>query len=290
MEALYAVSAYKFLPLEALTTLKQRLQEEAQVLNLRGTVLLAAEGINCFFSGTKTQTQAYQTFISHTLGFGELPYKISPAIHQPFRRMIVKIRAHGEIVTMGIPSLKPDALTAPRISPEELKRWFDEGREFLLLDTRNDYELRIGAFKGTFHLNLDHFKQFPEAVNNLDPSFKKKTIVTCCTGGIRCEKAAPYMLSLGFKHVYQLDGGILGYFERCGGTHWEGDCFVFDHRVAVKPDLSESQIRQCFACREPLTLQEQADPRYVPGMACPYCAATPHARAVRRAQTQALKE
>ena len=264
------VSAYKFLNLSDLPTIKQQLLEKALELQLRGTILLSPEGINCFFAGTEENAIAYQYFISHTLGFGELPYKLSPSTHQPFRRMLVRIKK--EIIAMGVPSIRPYEYTSKRISPQELKQWYDEGRDFILLDTRNDYEIRLGTFENAMHLNIETFRQFPEAIENLDDSFKERVFVTTCTGGIRCEKAAPYMESIGFKHVYQLDGGMLRYLELCGGAHWEGECFVFDHRVALAPDLTETTTTQCYACREPLTPEEQKSPLYQVGESCPYCA------------------
>lgn len=263
------VSAYKFLELSDLPNLKARLLEKALELQLRGTILISHEGINCFFAGSELSTSAYQHFISDTLGFGELPYKLSPSSHQPFRRMLVRIKK--EIISMGIPSIQPQHYTSRRISVQELKQWYDEGRDFIMLDTRNDYEIRLGTFKNAMHLDIQSFRQFPEAVKNLDPSFKERIFVTSCTGGIRCEKAAPYMESVGFKHVYQLDGGMLRYLEHCGNAHWDGECFVFDHRVALSPDLSETKTTQCFACRQPLTPEEQQNSAYVFGKSCPYC-------------------
>jgi predicted sulfurtransferase len=267
------ISAYKFLPLTDLPDLKAALLEKAIELGLRGTVLLSPEGVNCFFAGTEEAVKGYQHFISVTLGLGELPYKESCSQYQPFKRMLVKIKK--EIISMGIPHIKPHEAPAPRLSAQQLKQWYDEGRDFILLDTRNDYEVRLGTFKNAMDLNIATFRDFPEAVANLDPAFKEKTFVTVCTGGIRCEKAAPLMLSLGFQHVYQLEGGMLRYFEECGGAHWEKECFVFDERVALNPNLQETTTVQCFACRSPLTPEEQKDVRYQIGLSCPYCIVMP---------------
>lgn len=264
------ISAYKFLNLSNLTDLRQVLLEKGLEWGLRGTILLSPEGINCFFSGSKEATEHYKHLISDTLGMGGLPYKASISNNQPFRRLLVRIKK--EIISMGISEIQPAQFTAPRISAETLKQWYDEKRDFILLDTRNDYESRLGTFENAMHLDIRTFRDFPEAVQNLDPLFKERTFVTICTGGIRCEKAGPYMLSIGFKHVYQLDGGILRYLEQCGNAHWVGECFVFDHRTALDPQLQETKTTQCFTCRAPLMPQEQEDPRYVLGESCPYCA------------------
>lgn len=264
------ISAYKFLELQDLPALKQVLLEKALEYKLRGTILLSNEGINTFFAGSREATESYKHLISHTLKMGELPYKESISGHQPFNRMLVKIKK--EIISMGVPEIQPHKFTAPRITAEELKQWYDEKRDFILLDTRNDYEVRLGTFENSMHLDIATFRDFPEAIDNLDPSFKEKIFVTTCTGGIRCEKAGPYMLSVGFKNVYQLDGGMLRYLEKCGGAHWQGECFVFDDRVAVDAQLQETQTTQCYACRSPLMPLEQQDLRYIPGKSCPYCA------------------
>ena len=264
------ISAYKFLELSDLPSLKEILLSKALEYNLRGTILLSHEGINCFFAGSREAVDQYKHLISNTLGMGELPYKESISSAQPFRRMLVRLKK--EIISMGVPEIQPHKFTAPRITAEELNQWYDEKRDFILLDTRNDYEVRLGTFENAMHLDIQTFRAFPEAIQNLDPSFKEKTFVTTCTGGIRCEKAGPYMLSIGFKNVYQLDGGMLRYLEKCGSAHWVGECFVFDHRTALDPNLQETKTTQCFTCRSPLLPAEQQDPRYVLGESCPYCA------------------
>ncbi|MDB6140791.1 MAG: rluA, partial [Verrucomicrobiaceae bacterium] len=161
--------------------------------------------------------------------------------------------------------------TTPRLSAKELKQWLDEGRPVTLLDTRNDYEVKLGTFRGAVTIGVDHFRDFPEAVRRLPEHLKAQPIVTFCTGGIRCEKAAPFMEREGFQHVYQLDGGILRYFEECGGDHYDGECFVFDQRVGVDPALRETESTQCFGCQTPLSAEDQLDPRYEAGRTCPYC-------------------
>jgi predicted sulfurtransferase len=147
----------------------------------------------------------------------------------------------------------------------------DEDEDIVVLDTRNDYETRVGAFDGAVELDIPSFRDFPDAIGSLPDEYKSKTLVMYCTGGIRCEKASAVMLKAGFEDVRQLEGGILGYFKECGGTHWSGDCFVFDQRVALDTHLNESKVVMCFRCREPLSIEEQESEKYVTAKHCPYC-------------------
>ena len=147
----------------------------------------------------------------------------------------------------------------------------DEGREVAIIDTRNDYEIRLGTFDNALNLNLKSFRAFPKAVESLPDSMKDIPVVMFCTGGIRCEKASVVMMDAGFSNVKQLKGGILGYFEEVGGDHWDGDCFVFDHRVALNSELEQTEVVQCFACRQPVTVEEQQSPEYVIEVSCPHC-------------------
>ncbi|MFN9914128.1 MAG: rhodanese-like domain-containing protein, partial [Pirellulaceae bacterium] len=152
-----------------------------------------------------------------------------------------------------------------------LKAWLDAGRPVTLLDTRNDYEVELGTFQQAIDLGIHHFRDFPQAAAAIPEEIKARPMVTFCTGGIRCEKAGPYLEQLGFREVYQLDGGILNYFERCGNSHYEGDCFVFDHRVAVTPELKPSGAKLCFACQAVLTADDLASEKYASGISCPHC-------------------
>ena len=164
--------------------------------------------------------------------------------------------------------------TGETIEPKAFKAMLDKGALVHVLDTRNDYELRLGTFDNAIDLNLETFRAFPEAIQNLPESMKDEPVVMFCTGGIRCEKASAIMVEAGFRNVKQLKGGILGYFEEVGGEHWNGDCFVFDQRVAVDASLQETDAVVCFACREPLTVEEQQSPDYVVGQSCSYCVQT----------------
>ncbi len=183
--------------------------------------------------------------------------------------MLVKIKK--EIIAFGVAGIDPANHPTPKLPARTLKQWLDEGRPVTLLDTRNDYEVRMGTFRGAVAARVRHFREFPGAVPRLRTELKEQPIVMFCTGGIRCEKAGPFMERAGFKNVHQLDGGILKYFEECGGAHYDGECFVFDRRVGVDPELRETKSVLCFHCQSPLTESEQSNPRYVPDISCPHC-------------------
>lgn len=265
------VSVYKFIDLDQnkLPELRDKLKKEALALNLKGTVLLALEGVNAFFSGRLEEVEAYKKVLNETFNVSDFPYKDSPSDTQPFTRMIVKIKK--EIITMGVPDVQPARFTGPRVKAKELKQWLDEGREVVFLDTRNDYEVALGTFQGALKMDLQTFRQFPKKVAELPEELKDKTLVTFCTGGIRCEKATAYMARQGFKNVYQLDGGILRYFEEVGGKYYDGSCFVFDYRVAVDPTLNRSGAVICYNCQMPVTVEEQKMESFKPNLSCPHC-------------------
>lgn len=202
-------------------------------------------------------------------GLADLQPKISSSASQPFARMLVKIKK--EIIAFGVEGIDPFKRPTPKLESRQLKQWMDEGRPLTLLDTRNNYEVKLGTFKNALPVGVDHFREFPDAVLRLPERLKEEPLVIFCTGGIRCEKAGPYLEREGFKNVYQLDGGILKYFEECGGDHYTGECFVFDQRVGLDPGLKETPAVQCFVCLTPLGVEEQSDPRYVIGQSCPAC-------------------
>lgn len=262
-------SAYKFvtLPEAQFTVLREQLKEKADALALKGTILLSAEGINSFLSGTREAIDEYKDFLDSYDVFEGMHYKESESDHQPFSRMLVRLKK--EIISMGKPEIEPEKKKAPYIKPEEFKRWYESKKDMIVLDTRNDYEVEIGTFHDALDLNIETFRDFPNAVTMLPDDVKKKPVVTFCTGGIRCEKAAQYMFDHGFEEVYQLDGGILNYFEQCGGDYWDGECFVFDKRVAVDPKLQETTTKQCYSCRGVLTPEMQDKP-------CPECGGEGH--------------
>ena len=263
------VAAYRFAVLHDLQALRAELLALCRAQQLRGTILLSTEGINLFVAGDQAGIDALLARLRSIPDLAPLEAKVSHTAHQPFRRMLVRIKK--EIIAFGVPGIDPARRTSPKLAPKQLKAWLDEGRPITLLDTRNDYEVKLGTFENALPAGVDHFRDFPAAVAKLPDELKEQIIVMFCTGGIRCEKAGPYMESQGFRHVLQLDGGILKYFEECGGAHYRGECFVFDQRVGVDPALQETDAAQCFKCLSPLTAAEQRDPRYVRGRSCPYC-------------------
>ncbi len=261
------IAAYRFAPLQELQALRTELLAFCGAKHLRGTILLSTEGINLFVAGEADDIEFLMARLRAIPGLESLAAKYSYTATQPFRRMLVRIKR--EIIAFGVPGIDPAKRTSPKLAPAQLKAWLDEGRKITLLDTRNDYEVKLGTFNNALPAGVDHFRDFPAAVAKLPEALKDETIVMFCTGGIRCEKAGPYMESQGFRNVFQLDGGILKYFEDCGSAHYHGDCFVFDQRVGVDPSLHVSDAAQCFACLSPLTADEQRDTRYVQGKSCP---------------------
>ena len=263
------IAAYKFVPLTNLGERRERLRPFCLELKLRGTILLSPEGINLFVSGTRAAVERLLDELRADAEIGGLEVKESFSDHQPFNRMLVRLKK--EIIAFGVEGIDPQNSPSAKIAPTELKRWLDEGRPVTLLDTRNNYEVRLGTFENAVPIDLDHFRNFPGAVERLADELPDQPIVMFCTGGIRCEKAGPFMEQAGFRDVYQLEGGILKYFEECGGEHYEGDCFVFDKRTALDANLQETETTLCYACQQPLTADEQESEHYVPGESCPYC-------------------
>ena len=269
MKKVCNIAAYKFAALDDLKARRECLKELCQQERLKGTILLSTEGINLFVAGPAKATEVLLAELRSWSGLEGLTPKVSESEHQPFNRMLVRIKK--EIIAFGVPGIDPAKNPSPKLTARELKQWLDEGRPVTLLDTRNDYEVKLGTFRNALPIGVDHFRNFPAAVRQLPESMKEQPVVMFCTGGIRCEKAGPFMRNEGFKNVLQLDGGILKYFEECGPAHYEGECFVFDQRVGVDPTLHETDSGQCFHCLAPLTKEEMADRRFVPGRSCPYC-------------------
>lgn len=238
------ISAYKFVGLDDLAALRERIVARCDELALKGTILLAPEGINLFLAAPADAIAAFMAWLHEDPRFADIAPKESWSDDVPFARM--RVRLKKEIITMRAPAIRPEAGRAPHVLPVDLRRWLDqghddEGRDVVLLDTRNDYEVAAGTFENVVEYGLASFTGFPDAVAADRPRFEGKTVVSFCTGGIRCEKAAIHMRGIGIEHVYQLEGGILKYFEEVGGAHWRGDCFVFDGRGAVDPALAPSE-------------------------------------------------
>ncbi len=227
------IAAYRFLSLDDLPALKRRLEEQARRLGLKGTVLLAPEGINCFLSGLEENVQAWLAGLQADSRFAGLEVKRSFSDYVPFKRLRVRIKK--EIISFRQQGYMTG--DAPCVSPKELDAWLTEGREVLFIDTRNEVEFAAGTFEHALNPHIDCFTDFAAALDQFE-HLKDKTVVAFCTGGIRCEKAVPFMRAQGFSHAYQLQGGILKYFAECGGKHWRGNCFVFDERGALTPELN----------------------------------------------------
>ncbi len=235
MPAIWNIAAYRFVTLTELASLRQWWLAAGESLGVRGTILLSAEGINLFLAGPPAAVRELLAVVEAEPGLAELPLKESWSERLPFARYRVRIRP--QIIPFDEPRISPERHTSRRLAPAELKAWLDAGRRVILLDTRNDFESDHGTFVGAARAGLGDFRQFTSRAAEFPEDWKSQPVVTFCTGGIRCEKAAPYLESLGYREVYQLDGGILNYFETCGGAYYRGNCFVFDERVALTPEL-----------------------------------------------------
>jgi len=269
------IAAYKFVTFDDTETQRPRFQEICTRLGLKGTILLTPEGINMFLSGSRANIDEYLTWLRQDARFSDIEVKESLSEEQSHKRMLVKIKK--EIITMRMPLIKPEVGRAPHVEAKTLKRWLDQGHDdngkpVVMVETRNDYEVDVGTFNNTVDYRLTKFTEFPEVIAAHKADFEGKTVVTFCTGGIRCEKAAIHMQNIGYDNVYQLEGGILKYFEEVGGAHYTGDCFVFDYRTALNPQLQPTETTQCFNCRAIVTPREQLSPLYVYEKSCPHCA------------------
>ncbi|KAF1044006.1 sulfurtransferase [Xylophilus sp.] len=241
MGSILNISAYLFTPIDDLSTWQNRLVEHTRALGLKGTILLAEEGINLFVAGPAADVHALVDLLRADPRFAALAPKESWSDSQPFRKMLVKIKR--EIIRMNYPAIRPAAGRAPAVDARTVRRWLDQGhddtgRPVVTLDTRNAFEVDCGTFEGAIDWRIGRFTEFPDAVRAHKGELEGKTVVSFCTGGIRCEKAAILMQEEGIEHVYQLEGGILKYFEEVGGAHYRGNCFVFDERRALGADLA----------------------------------------------------
>ena len=263
------IAGYKFERLENLDTLIPEFQDKCDELELKGSVYLSPRGINFSISGTEENIEKYIEFMENDSRFLNIPLKRTYSETQPFRRM--KVRLKKEIISLGRDDIDPIELTGEYVSPQELLSMYENNEDVVVLDTRNEYETRVGLFENAVDLQLDTFRDFPKAIEQLPEEYKDKQIVMYCTGGIRCEKASAVMLKAGFTDVKQLEGGVLDYFKETGGKYWNGDCFVFDERVALDTDLNETEYIYCYICREPLSAEEKASPDFKINEHCPYC-------------------
>ena len=280
MNSLVVAAVYKFEKLSDCAALREPLLARCDALGITGTLLLAEEGINGTIAGTRSGIDQILAYLRSDPRLADLEHKESAADQPPFYRMKVKLKK--EIVTMGVPGIDPTELAGHYVKPEDWNALINDP-DVLLIDTRNDYEVEVGTFKGALDPRITTFREFPEYVkNNIDPQ-QKPRVAMFCTGGIRCEKASAYMLQQGFSEVYHLQGGILKYLENVPAEQslWQGECFVFDQRVAVGQGLEPGHYELCYGCSRPITAEEKTSPKYQAGISCPHCydTLTPEKRA-----------
>ena len=267
----WVVSAiYKFVKLKDYAELRAPFQAQCDAFNITGSLLLAEEGINGTIAGTRTNINQILKYLRSDSRLADLQHKESSAERPPFYRMKVKLKK--EIVTMGVPDIDPTEQVGQYVKPEAWNVLINDP-DVILVDTRNDYEVEVGTFKGAIDPHITTFREFPEYVrNNFDPE-KQPRVAMFCTGGIRCEKASSYMLQQGFPEVYHLQGGILKYLENVPAKEslWQGECFVFDQRVAVGQGLSPGHHELCHGCNHPITATDKVSPKYEADVSCPHC-------------------
>ena len=261
---------YQFVTLEDFHELREPMLQACIEAEVKGTLLLAREGINGTIAGSRDGVHQVLAYLRSDPRLANLVHKESYDDHMPFYRMKVKLKK--EIVTMGVADIDPNDVVGTYVNPRD---WNDlvNDPEVVVIDTRNDYEVSIGTFAGAVDPKTTTFREFPEYVrDNYDPA-KHKKVAMFCTGGIRCEKASAFMLKEGFEEVYHLEGGILKYLEEVPPEEstWEGECFVFDSRVAVNHKLEKGQYDQCYGCRHPITEDEKLSEKYIKGVCCPGC-------------------
>jgi len=267
----YCVTAlYHFTRLADYEELKTPLQDMCEMLGIKGTLLLAHEGINGTIAGTDNAIEQLLAFLKADPRLKSLEHKESRTDKMPFYRM--KTRLKREIVTMGVNGIDPNNIVGTYVDPKDWNELISDP-DVVLIDTRNDYEVEIGTFQGALNPNTQTFREFPQWVENNRDKLNKPKVAMFCTGGIRCEKASSFMRLNGFNEVYHLKGGILKYLETQpeSDSLWDGDCFVFDQRVAVTHGLEQSDYDQCYACRYPITENEKKSAHYIKGVACHRC-------------------
>ncbi|MCF7203554.1 rhodanese-related sulfurtransferase [Pseudomonas oligotrophica] len=269
-DSIVVAALYKFVGLPDYVALRQPLLDTLLAHDIKGTLLLAAEGINGTVSGSREGIDRLLAWLRSDPRLADIDHKESYCDEQPFYRTKVKLKQ--EIVTLGVPGVDPNRRVGTYVEPRDWNALVDDP-EVLVIDTRNDYEVAIGSFEGAVDPKTRSFRDFPDYIKaNFDPARHKK-VAMFCTGGIRCEKASSYMLGEGFEEVFHLKGGILKYLEEVpeSESRWRGDCFVFDNRVTVRHDLSEGRFELCHACRMPVSAEDRESAHYAPGISCPHC-------------------
>ena len=269
-QSIVVTALYHFVRLENYNDVRQPLLDVMLENNVRGTLLLASEGINGTIAGLREGTDNVLNWLRQDKRLKDFDSKESFTDLMPFYRTKVKLKK--EIVTMGVEGIDPKSKVGRYVKPKDWNALISDP-DTILIDTRNDYEYQIGSFKNAVNPDTNTFREFPKYVkDNLDPK-KHKKVAMFCTGGIRCEKSTAYLMEQGFEDVFHLQGGVLKYLEEVPkeDTMWEGECFVFDNRVAVNHDLEKGQYQQCFACRYPITKEEMKSDKYQEGVSCPHC-------------------
>jgi UPF0176 protein len=270
MSQVVVCALYKFVALPNFEAIRQPLLTVMENADIKGTLLLAQEGINGTVAGSQASIEALLAWFETQEGLSNIVTKLSFDEAMPFYRTKVKLKK--EIVTMGIEGIDPRKVVGTYVKPKDWNALISDP-DVILVDTRNDYEVQIGTFKNAMNPVTETFREFPQYVKeNLDPAIHKK-VAMFCTGGIRCEKSTAYLKEQGFEEVYHLEGGILKYLEEVKQEEslWEGECFVFDNRVAVNHQLEKGQYDQCNACRMPITEEEKLSVAFVQGVSCPHC-------------------
>ena len=270
MTTLLTAALYKFVALPDFAALKPPLLACCEQHGVKGTILLAQEGINGTIAGKPESVQAVLAFLRSDPRLADLTHKEAFAAIAPFYRL--KIRLKREIVTLGVPGVDPTALAGKYVKPAEWNQLLDDP-DVVVVDVRNDYEVSLGTFKGALNPKTRSFRELPQWVRNERSLRDKPKVAMFCTGGIRCEKSTAFLRTQGFDEVYHLEGGILKYLETVPETQsrWEGECFVFDERVSVSHGLKPGRHELCRACRQPIGAADKASPLYVAGVSCPGC-------------------
>ena len=272
---------YKFTRLDDFEEIQDPLKLFLDSLNIRGTLLLAREGVNGTIAGDNGSIMKSLDYLQKDKRLVGLEYKFSYSEKPPFKRLKVKLKK--EIVTLGVSNIDPTFSSGTYVKPADWNELINDP-DVVLIDTRNNYEFEIGSFKGSINPNTETFRQFPAYTKNNLEKYRDKKIAMFCTGGIRCEKSTAYLKSKGFENVFHLQGGILKYLEEVKEDEslWEGECFVFDDRVAVKHNLELGKYDQCHACRFPITEEDKEHPHYEKGTSCPRCYGTKNLSQVNR--------
>ena len=247
MKLILNIAAYLFVSLDGLSDLRTKMLNECNNRGLKGTILLTGEGINLFLAGKEIELRGFLDWLRADSRFKPLEVKESWSEDQPFKKMLIKLK--NEIIRMNHPAIRPEEGRANFIKPQKLREWLDRGtddlgRPVVMVDARNAFEVDYGTFENALHFNIEKFTEFPKAISRHKEALADKTLVSFCTGGIRCEKSGLYMREIGMQHSYQLEGGILKYFEEVGSAHYSGTCFVFDEREALEPTLNSIPVDQ----------------------------------------------